>query len=159
MANQSVLVFSRLQRMIFMKECGNRIKQQVFVFFASQTVLKNKVERALKYGQMGATTLETSLTVLNKVLGFIFGQMVPDIKVIGSLTKCQAKVHSSGRMVEILKGNLKTGLCTALVSTPGKMVVVMRAITVSTRSMVKALTHILMEVSTVENGLMASSME
>ena len=108
MDNLSVLVSLKLQKMMFMKECGNRIKQLVSVSSVSQTVLKNRAVKVLKSGRTGATTLEISPMVLSKVKECIFGQMGLDTKVIGLLMKCQAGVRSSGRMVVILKVNLKT---------------------------------------------------
>lgn len=83
MANQSALVFLRLPNKIFMKECGNRIKQQVFAFFAKQIAMKSKVAEVSRFGPMGATILETLATVLSRAMEFTFGLMVLAIQVIG----------------------------------------------------------------------------
>jgi hypothetical protein len=95
--------------MMFMKECGNKIKRPVFVSSANRIALRNKAEKELKFGLTEAIILEIFQMELNKVWEFTSGQMVLDTKVIGLLTKCQGEVHLSGPMVVTLKVNLKTG--------------------------------------------------
>lgn len=110
-----------------MKECGNKTKRLDCTFLDRQIVQKNKVEEVLKFGQMEATILETSVMELSKVMVFIFGRTVRATLVTGYLMRCQVRETSSGRTVETSKVNSRTELCMAGAFTLGKTDVATKA--------------------------------
>ncbi len=58
------------------------------------------------YGQMEADMMESSISIILKVLDIIFGLMEDNIKVFGKIIKCMVEVCLLGQMEENMKENM-----------------------------------------------------
>ena len=160
-----------------MKATGNRIDSQTSAcsariraktWYRSSTVSSraliwpvskiSKMERALRFGPMAATTMVCSALESRKARGATSGPMVQSTRECGARTRWAATGAFSGLTVATSRDRSRTVSCTAMEYMYGKMVVVTKATTATTRSMVRAPTHTPMVASTVATGTTECSM-
>jgi len=108
MVKLMVEAFSRLQRVTFLKVNGKKIKPQVWEFLSKRMVrvcskgiseMMLRMEEALSYGVMAATTMESIEMARSMERESTTGQMDQNMVVSGNRMKCMVQVSSYGPMV------------------------------------------------------------